>query len=98
MSSPIELARAKRAEMTAAGIQPNLSVKLTPEVKAKIAEGMSRTDFTSIREYVIAAALQVAGLDAQKPKRVFSKKTPEQLEEEAAKILARAAALKAQQG
>jgi len=99
MSDALEKARAKRAEMVAAGVKPTFTVKFTGEEAEILKVAAMKTDAienTSARDYVKTVVLTQATLDAAKPARVRTTKTAEQLEEEAAKILARAAALKAQ--
>lgn len=83
----LEKARAKRAEMRAAGIKPSFTVTFTGEEAARLFAGVDRTDLiegSSAREYVKVAALKQADADAAKPKKERKTKTAEQLQAEIA--------------
>ena len=100
MSTALELARQKKAQMKAEGKRPKLNVSFTGEEIDLIEEAASRSnefiDGSSMREFVKAVALKVAKEVASQPKAIRSTKTPEQLKAEAEKLLARASALEAQ--
>lgn len=99
MSSPLEIARQKRAEMKAAGIKPSFTVTFTGEEAEVLQAGAAKSDLidgTSAREYVKMVSLTQAKLDAAKPVRPRTTKSVEQLEAEAAKLAERIAKAKGQ--
>ena len=95
--NPLELARAKRAEMKSQGIKPSFTVTFSGEEAAVLQAGAAKTDVidgSSAREYVKKVAMIQATLDAAKPTKPRTTKTVEQLEAEAAALAARIAKAK----
>jgi hypothetical protein len=98
MSTALELARAKRAEMKAAGIKPSLTVAFSGDETEFLKIAAKKSDLTetdSVRAYIRAAVFAQAKVDAAKPTVVRTTRTPEQLREAAAKLLERAAIVEA---
>ena len=89
MSTGLEIARAKRAEMRDNGVKPSVHVTFTGDEATKLREAMKRTDYTSRRDFIRGTILAEAEKLLLLPLRTRTARDPAELEAELVAKLAR---------